>query len=86
MKENNVLLDTVRPGTMVTVNSICSGTGMKIKLTEMGITHGTKIKVIHNDGWGPVVIALSGSRMALGRQITKKISVVTENKTENKAV
>ena len=28
-----------------------------------------------NDGWGPVLIALSGSRIALGRQMAGKIFV-----------
>lgn len=83
MEENKTILNTIKSGNMVIVNNICSGTGVKIKLTEMGITHGTKIKVIYNDGWGPMVIALSGSRMALGRQITKKIIVIKENNTGN---
>ena len=48
----------------------------------MGINRGTEIKIIGNDGWGPVLIALPGSRLALGRQMSKKIIVEERMSTE----
>ncbi|MGI6145603.1 MAG: hypothetical protein GX092_01615 [Clostridia bacterium] len=75
MTEKNAVLHYVKPGSKVIVNNICGGTGLKIKLSEMGINRGTKLNVIYNDGWGPVVIGLANSRLALGRQITQKIIV-----------
>jgi ferrous iron transport protein A len=77
MTEKSAVLNYIKPGSKVIVNNICGGMGLKIKLSEMGITRGTKIEVVRNDGWGPVVIGLANSRLALGRQITQKIVVET---------
>jgi len=75
MTEKNSVLNYIKSGSKVIINNICGGEGLKIKLSEMGITRGAKIKVVHNDGWGPVIIGLANSRLALGRQITHKIVV-----------
>ncbi|MGI6606699.1 MAG: FeoA family protein [Peptococcia bacterium] len=75
MSEKELLLASTRQGSKVVIKKIPSGTGLKTRLNEMGLNRGTEISVIRNDGWGPVLIALSGSRIALGRQMAGKIFV-----------
>ncbi len=75
MTENELLLASTHQGSKVVIKNISGGTGLKTRLNEMGINRGTEINVIQNDGWGPVLIALSGSRIALGRQMAGKILV-----------
>lgn len=51
--------------------------GMKIKrkLYDMGMTPGTPVSMISSSGRGPVILDVRGSRLALGRGISEKISV-----------
>ncbi|MGI6588585.1 MAG: FeoA family protein [Peptococcia bacterium] len=75
MAEKEMKLASTRAGSIVVVKKFCGGIGLKTRLNEMGVNCGTELKVIRNDNWGPVLIALSGSRLALGRQMTGKIIV-----------
>ena len=75
MAEKEMELASTSPGSIVIVKKFCGGIGLKTRLNEMGINCGTELKVIRNDNWGPVLIALSGSRLALGLQMTGKIIV-----------
>ena len=75
MSEKQQSLITMRPGEKVIIKEIAGGSSLKRRLNEMGLNRGTEISVIRNDGWGPVLIALSGSRIALGRQMAGKIFV-----------
>lgn len=75
MEEKEKELIAIKPGNKVIVKRFRGGVGLKKRLNEMGINPGIELKVIRNDGWGPVLIAVSGSRLALGRQMTAKIIV-----------
>ncbi|HBG16088.1 MAG TPA: hypothetical protein DDW93_04850, partial [Firmicutes bacterium] len=41
---------------------------------EMGFNTGAKVKVIKNDA-GPIIVSLSGQKIALGRGLAQKIIV-----------
>ncbi|HHT48781.1 MAG TPA: ferrous iron transport protein A [Firmicutes bacterium] len=67
-------LHLLRPGTQGIVHHYLAGGCATKRLYEMGIYPGAKITVVKND-LGPVVLAFSGNKMALGRGLAQKIFV-----------
>lgn len=67
-------LSLVRDGEEVKVVSFDGGRGVHRRLRELGITKGSKIRVVQNNG-GPVIVMVGDSRMGLGRGISDKIQV-----------
>ncbi|MFA4987457.1 MAG: FeoA family protein [Candidatus Brocadiia bacterium] len=59
---------------------IRGGRGLGARLSSMGIGPGAEIHVVSNSGRGPMIVAILGSRLALGRREAGKIIVrrVTE--------
>ena len=60
------------------VVKIRGGRGLVRRLSELGLTPGTKIKVLLSNSPGPVLIDVRGSRIALGRGLLMKIMVNLE--------
>ncbi len=54
---------------------IKGGRGFVRRLYEMGLTPGTRIRILKSSGPGPLLIEVRGSRIALGRGIGMKIFV-----------
>ncbi len=57
---------------MFRIASIRCGRGCINKLTSMGIMPGEVVRVINN-GSGPVIIEVKGSRIAIGRGVAMRI-------------
>jgi len=55
--------------------TLAGGKGLVRRLSEMGFTHGTKVKVLYSGNPGPVLVSIRGSRVALGRGVAMKIIV-----------
>ena len=64
----------LNPGEQGTVKEISSGKSATKRLYEMGLNTGAKVKVMKNDA-GPLIISLSGSKIALGRGLAQKIMI-----------
>lgn len=62
-------------GEEVTVADIKAGRGLTKRLSDMGLTPGTKLKVITSHGPGPILINLRGSKLVLGHGIAQKVMV-----------
>ncbi len=60
------------------VVDIHGGIGARQKLIGMGITPGTRIRVLKSSPPGPIIIAVGSSRIAIGRGIADKIIVRRE--------
>lgn len=45
------------------------------RLESLGLRKGSQIEVLHNAGNGPIMLRTSGTRIALGRGMGKKIFV-----------
>ncbi len=54
------------------------GKGLVQRLSDMGFTPSTKVKVIRSHPPGPMLVQFRDSRIALGRGITMKIFVSRE--------
>lgn len=61
-----------------TIVELRGGRGLVRRLSEMGFTYGTKVKVLKSVSPGPVLVDVKGSRIALGRGVTMRIMVNTE--------
>ena len=82
-----VPLTALRDGQTGTVTSIKTGHGrsrergwgFEKRLTDMGLTPGTRVTVVKSAPFhGPLEILVRGSRLALGRGMAERIFVETE--------
>ena len=55
--------------------AITSGRGLRMRLTEMGLNEGVKLRVIHSHLPGPCLIAVDNERLVLGYGMAQKILV-----------
>lgn len=68
-------LAMAKEGEIVEVVGMRGGLGLERKLANMGLTPGVKIRVIHSQVAGPVLIELRGGRVGLGRGVAQKVLV-----------
>ena len=68
-------LSRVDEGQTVTVVSVHGGRGLRSRLTTMGLLPKIQIRVVHNGRFGPFVISIKNSRIAIGRGVADKIMV-----------
>lgn len=66
---------SVSKGQSVVLRDIDWGMKLKRKLQEMGLTPGVRINMIQRPAFGPCVVEVRGTRLALGRGIVSKIFV-----------
>ena len=69
-------LATLSENEEAVIVELWGGRGLVRRLSEMGFTYGTKIKMLHSSCPGPVLVR--GSRIALGRGVAMKIIVNPE--------
>lgn len=65
------LIDTGERGI---VYDIFAGQRASKRLYEMGFNRGSELKVVKNDR-GPIIVSLSGNKIALGRGLAQKILI-----------
>ena len=63
-------------GQLVRLTKIMAGRKLTHRLTELGLTPGVNLEVLHDHG-GPLLLAVRDSRLALGRGMASKILVET---------
>ncbi|MBW2149194.1 MAG: FeoA domain-containing protein [Deltaproteobacteria bacterium] len=63
------------PGERLVIEQLQCGRGMANRLNSLGLTVGTRLEVIGNPGFGPVLVAVRGSRLGLGHEMAQKIMV-----------
>jgi len=68
-------LAMVCPGEEVRVVDIRAGRGLARRLTDMGLTPGTTLRVLSSHMPGPIIIDLRGTRLVLGGGVAQKILV-----------
>lgn len=61
-------------GSNVQIVNILMGQTLNKKLMEMGLTTGSQIKIVKNDG-GQLILGVAGSKLALGQGMGQKIMV-----------
>lgn len=67
-------LASLKPNEFGQIREIVGGGAIRKRMYELGLNKGAKIKMVKND-FGPVILDISGSKLALGRGIALKIMV-----------
>ncbi len=71
-------LTQLNPGAEGTIREINAGCRATKRLCEMGFYIGSNVKVLKNDK-GPLIVSLSGNKIAIGRGLAQKIIVEHQN-------
>jgi len=72
-REQIVSLAEMSVGERGTVDGLCGGRGVRMRLGEMGLTPGTSVEILASRG--PVLVLVRGSRVALSRGMAAKVMV-----------
>jgi ferrous iron transport protein A len=72
---NAITLAKARQGMQYEVVRIDGGGNVRTRLASLGVLPGQNITVMQPGGFGPVMIAVKGSKLALGGGVTKKVLV-----------
>jgi len=70
-----ISLLTLKTGQKGIVLRIEGGRGACKRLNELGIIPGTEIKLVNKIQYGPVMITVKGSKLALGRGLAAKVFI-----------
>jgi Fur family ferric uptake transcriptional regulator len=68
-------LSFAQEGELGIIQEFMGGARAQLRLATMGLRKGDEVEVITNSGAGQLVVAVNGTRLALGRGIAKKIMV-----------
>lgn len=71
---NEVSLTLLKPCEVGTIKEISGCCSAKKRLYELGLNKGTQVKMVKND-LGPIILNVSGFKLALGRGLAKKIII-----------
>jgi len=66
-------LDKFKQGDKVKIKSLKCGQNFKKRLMELGLFDGSEIEITKNDNFGPLIIKIFDSKIALGRGEAQKI-------------
>jgi len=70
----NTSLAFLKANEIGTIKNICGGCSAKKRLYELGLNKGKQIKVLKND-LGPIILDVSGCKLALGRGLADKVMI-----------
>ncbi len=75
-RESTLPLRLAANGERVRIVHVGGDRTMQARLADMGLTVGICVEVISNNPSGPIIVAISGSRLAVTSDISQHISVV----------
>ncbi|MBN1881645.1 MAG: transcriptional repressor [Deltaproteobacteria bacterium] len=81
-RERVMPLSLVSEGEIVRITDIGGGRRIRQRLVSMGLVPGKDLEVIRTPGPGPAVVAVDGSRIALGQVLSRKVLVSTNGTEE----
>lgn len=67
-------LDFLKVNDRAKISDISGGCKMKKRLYELGLHKGADFKVVKND-FGPLIVCISGHKLALGRGLAASVLV-----------
>ena len=63
------------------IHSLPGGQVLTSRLATLGFTPGTELTMVQNYGWGPLIVQVRDTRIALGRGEARKIHVTNVTPT-----
>ena len=73
--DGTIPLSEVTTGSRVRMRSVNAGAALVARLRAMGLHPGVEIDIVRNSGHGPVIVAINGARLMLGRGVMDKVLV-----------
>jgi ferrous iron transport protein A len=70
-----VPLADMRMGSQALIHSFHGGHHFIARLAALGFTPGAPVTIMRNHGFGPLIVSIRGTRVALGRREASKILV-----------
>ena len=74
-----ISLNRLKTGETAIIHSLKGGHGFKSRLSVLGFTPGTEVRMIQNFGYGPIIIEIKDTNIALGRGEAMKIIIEKDN-------
>ncbi len=71
----NKFLNMIKDGETVTIKEISGGRAFRQRMLGLGLNRGSRVRIMKNDGIGPLILGIGNGRVALGRGMAAKISV-----------
>ncbi|MDF1514036.1 MAG: FeoA family protein [Anaerolineae bacterium] len=78
-----VPLADLHMGSQALIHSFEGGHNFIARLAALGFTPGAPVKVMRNHGIGPMIVAIRGTRIALGRGEARRIWVYTADESDS---
>ena len=72
------LLSEIKPGKNCLFSSIDGEIFDIIHMAEQGFVKNSHVQILQNDFKGPLIVKLKGSKLMIGRKLSKKIHVVED--------
>lgn len=69
-------ISNLRSGEQATLLSFGGGRAVQNRLASLGFTPGVGVNMTQNYGFGPLIVTVRGTRVALGRMEAAKILVL----------
>ncbi|HVN53506.1 MAG TPA: FeoA family protein [Anaerolineaceae bacterium] len=68
-------LAEMKTGEQAVLHEIHADRGVRCRLSSLGFTPGVMVEMSRNYGFGPLVVIVRGTRVALGRQEARRATV-----------
>jgi ferrous iron transport protein A len=78
-----IRLSALKADQVCTLYHLAGGRHMASRLATLGFTPGAELTMVQNYGWGPVIVQLRDTRIALGRREAYTILVIPEAETHD---
>ncbi|MBN1572354.1 MAG: transcriptional repressor [Deltaproteobacteria bacterium] len=78
-REKFIRLSDANPGERVRIERFMGGHRLKNRLLSMGLSVGKEVEVLNAGRPGPTIIAVDGSRIALGHMLSRKVWVLVNH-------
>jgi len=72
-------LTNLKPGQTGIIRTCQGGRGRQGRCLSLGFTPGSRVKMLENFNFGPVLVKLHDTEVALGREMAEHVIVVLEN-------
>ena len=69
-------LTTLHPGQSGMVRALHGGRHFVGRLAALGFTPGAPVKMVRNNRFGPLIVAVRGAQIALGRGEARRVLIV----------
>jgi len=70
-----VPLSSLKPGERGVVVDIRGGHNLRSRLVSVGLTPGVTVTVVESYSYGPIILYVGGTRLAIGRGMASKVLV-----------